>query len=86
LVGEGLGVLSPEVEGNPVTVTWLAVGVIVVDHTELIVCVSVRSRVRVDVLVKSSPVGDTLVDTLLDTTGVRLTLVDWEGVFEFVVL
>lgn len=73
-------------EGNPVTVTWLAVGVIVVDRTELIVCVSVRSRVRVDVLVKSSPVGDTLVDTLLDTTGVRLTLVDCEGVFEFVVL
>ncbi len=86
MVGEGLGVSSAEVEGNPVTVTWLAVGVIVVDRTELIVCVSVRSRVRVDVLVKSSPVGDTLVDTLLDTTGVRLTLVDCEGVFEFVVL
>jgi len=46
----------------------------------------VRRRVRVDVLVTKSGVGDTLVDTLADTLGVTLTVVDCEGVFEFVVL
>lgn len=65
-----------EVEGTPVTVAWLAVGVIVVDLTELIVCVRVRRRVRVDVLVKRSPDGDTLVETEEETLGVRLTVVD----------
>jgi hypothetical protein len=69
-------VLSAEVEGTPVAVIWLADGVIVVDRTELIVCVRVRSRVRVDVLVTKSGVGDTLVETLADTLGVTLTVVD----------
>jgi len=86
LVGEGLGVKRGEVEGVCVTVAWLAVGVIVVDLTELIVCVKVRRRVRVDVLVKSSPVGDTLVETEEETLGVMLTVVDSDGVLEFVVL
>ena len=76
LVGDGLCVRRAEVEGTPVTVTQLAVGVIVVDLTELIVCVRVRRRVRVDVLVKRSPDGDTLVETLAETLGVRLTVVD----------
>jgi hypothetical protein len=86
LVGEGLGVKRGEVEGVCVTVAWLAVGVIVVDLTELIVCVRVRRRVRVDVLVNRSPVGDTLVETEEETLGVMLTVVDSDGVLEFVVL
>lgn len=78
--------LSAEVEGIPVAVAHVAVGVTEVERTELIVWVRVSSRVRVDVLVTRSTVGDTLVETLLDLTGVTLTLVDSEGVFEFVVL
>jgi hypothetical protein len=79
-------VLSAEVEGIPVAVAQVAVGVTEVERTELIVWVRVSSRVRVDVLVTRSTVGDTLVETLLDRPGVRLTLVDSEEVFEFVVL
>jgi hypothetical protein len=86
LVGEGLSVRREELEGTPVTVTQLAVGVLVVERTELIVCVRVRRRVRVDVLVERSPDGDTLVETVEETLGVRLTVVDSEGVLEFVVL
>lgn len=78
--------LSAEVEGIPVAVAQVAVGVTVVERTELIVWVRVSSRVRVDVLVKRSTVGDTLVETLLDLPGVTLTLVDSEEVLEFVVL
>ena len=67
-------------------VTQVAVGVTVFERTELIVCVRVSSRVRVDVLVTMSTVGDTLVETLLEPLGLELMLVDSEEVFEFVVL
>lgn len=67
-------------------VAHVAVGVTEVERTELIVWVRVSRRVRVDVLVTRSTVGDTLVETLLDLPGVTLTLVDSEEVLEFVVL
>ena len=67
-------------------VAQVAVGLTVIERTELIVWVRVSSRVRVDVLVTRSTVGDTLVETLLDRPGVTLMLVDSEEVFEFVVL
>jgi hypothetical protein len=86
LVGLGLAVFSVEPDCAPVAVAQVAVGVTVVERTELIVWVRVSSRVRVDVLVKRSTVGDTLVETLLDLPGVTLTLVVSEGVLEFVVL
>jgi hypothetical protein len=79
-------VLSAEPDCAPVAVAHVAVGVTEVERTELIVWVRVSSRVRVDVLVTRSTVGDTLVETLLDLPGVTLTLVDSEEVLEFVVL
>ena len=78
--------LSAEPDCAPVAVAHVAVGVTEVERTELIVWVRVSSRVRVDVLVTRSTVGDTLVETLLDLPGVTLTLVDSEEVLEFVVL
>lgn len=86
LVGLGLAVFSVEPDCAPVAVAQVAVGVTEVERTELIVWVRVSRRVRVDVLVTRSTVGDTLVETLLDRPGVTLTLVDSEEVFEFVVL
>ena len=68
--------LSAEIEGVPVTVILLPDAVGVVVGIDVIVCVIVRRRVRVDVLVTKSGVGDTLVETLADTLGVRLTVVD----------
>jgi hypothetical protein len=76
MVGLGLAEASAVPDCAPVAVGQLAVGVTVVERTELIVWVRVSSRVRVDVLVTRSTVGDTLVETLLDTIEVRLTLVD----------
>jgi hypothetical protein len=86
MVGLGLAVFSVEPDCAPVAVAHVAVGVTEVERRELIVWVRVSRRVRVDVLVKRSTVGDTLVETLLDRAGVTLTLVDSEEVFEFVVL
>ena len=86
MVRLGLAVASAVPDSAAVSVAQLLVGVTVVVRTELIVWVRVSSRVRVDVLVTRSTVGDTLVDTLLESLGLGLMLVDSEEVFEFVVL
>ena len=86
IVGLGLAEASAVPDSAAVSVAQLLVGVTVVVRTELIVWVRVSSRVRVDVLVTRSTVGDTLVETLLESLGVGLMLVDSEEVFEFVVL
>lgn len=75
-VGEGLAVFCAEPDCAAVTVPQLRVGVTVVDRTELIVWVRVSSRVRVDVLVTRSTVGETLVETLLDICGLGLAVVE----------
>ncbi len=75
IVGLGLAVASAVPDSAAVSVAQLLVGVTVVVRTELIVWVRVSSRVRVDVLVKRN-VGDTLVDTLLESLGLGLMLVD----------
>lgn len=75
MVGLGLAVASAVPDSAAVSVAQLLVGVTVVVRTELIVWVRVSSRVRVDVLVKRN-VGDTLVDTLLESLGLGLMLVD----------
>ena len=75
IVGLGLAVASAVPDSAAVSVAQLLVGVTVVVRTELIVWVRVSRRVRVDVLVKRN-VGDTLVDTLLESLGLGLMLVD----------
>lgn len=75
MVRLGLAVVSAVPDSAAVSVAQLLVGVTEVVRTELIVWVRVSSRVRVDVLVKRN-VGDTLVETLLESLGLGLMLVD----------
>ena len=69
----GLSVGCP-VADTPVAVAQLMVAVVVIERTEVIVCVRVSSRLRVVVLVMPS-VDVTLADTLLETLGVTVMLV-----------